>query len=286
VACTSTGAATVNLPRSFPVTTDEPPTQMSVSAQRWEEGLLGQSNEKVATETALALHYNHRPHMVVMLTPQDIEEFVLGFSLSEGILHSPDELQGVRMRTLADGLECDAAIALERYAELDAHQRRLASRSGCGVCGAETLGQAVRSLPPVAATVRMTHAALQAAMGELAQRQPLNAATGAVHAAAWVDTDGNICLVREDVGRHNALDKLIGALSRAGLHTDRGALLLTSRASHEMVQKAAALGMQIVCAISAPTSLAIRQAQQTHVTLVGFARGARHTIYTHPHRLT
>ena len=265
---------------------EEPPTQLPVSAQRWEAGLLSESHENVAAETALALHYNHRPHMVVMLTPRDIEEFVLGFSLSEGILRAPDELHSVRMRMLADGLECDAAIALERYAELNAHQRRLASRSGCGVCGAETLSQAVRSLPPVPDTVRMTHAALQAAMGALAQRQPLNTATGAVHAAAWADADGKILLVREDVGRHNALDKLIGALCRAGLRTDCGALLLTSRASHEMVQKAAAVGMQIVCAISAPTSLAIRQAQQTHVTLVGFARGARHTVYTHPGRLT
>lgn len=265
---------------------DEPPTQVSVSARRWEQGRLSESHESVATETALALHYNHRPHMVVMLTPQDIEEFVLGFSLSEGILHSPDELRGVRTRMLTDGLECDASIALERYAELDAYQRRLASRSGCGVCGAETLSQAVRSLPPVPETVRMTHAALQAAMGELAQRQPLNAATGAVHAAAWANVDGKICLVREDVGRHNALDKLIGALCHSGLRTDHGALLLTSRASHEMVQKAAAVGMQIVCAISAPTSLAIRQAQQTRVTLAGFARSARHTVYTNPGRLT
>jgi len=265
---------------------DEQPVAVTVIGQRWEAGRVVDSPESVAAETALALHYNHRPHVVMMLTPQDIEDFVLGFSLSEGILRSPSELGAVQVRALTDGLECDAAIALERYAELDARQRNLAGRTGCGLCGAETLRQAVRELPPVPDTARMTHLALQAAMAELAQRQPLNAATGAVHAAAWADATGTIRMVREDVGRHNALDKLIGALCRAGISTDGGALLLTSRASHEMVQKAAALGMQIVCAISAPTALAIRQAQKTRITLAGFARADRHTVYSHPERLS
>jgi FdhD protein len=295
---------------------DAPPLAVKVVGQRWEAGRLEESRDLVASETAVALHYNHRPHVVMMMTPRDIEDFVLGFSLSEGILREPSELGAVHLRALADGIECDAAIALERYAELDARQRNLAGRTGCGLCGAETLQQAVRELSPVADSVRMTHAALQSAMVALGRRQPLNAATGAVHAAAWTDTGGSIQLVREDVGRHNALDKLIGALARggtdltsgfvlmssrcsfelvqkcaialcrAGIATDNGALLITSRASHEMVQKAAALGMQIVCAISAPTSLAIRQAQQNGVTLAGFARGGRHTVYTNAARLT
>ncbi len=261
------------------------PLTEAVTGRRWEAGRVGESQDLIANETALALVYNGRPFVVMMVTPQDIEDFVLGFSLSEGLIRSPRELTGVRVREVADGLEADIRIDAGRFREMDRRQRNLAGRLGCGLCGAQTLAEAVRHPPPVATTARMASERLQAAMAALAARQPINADTGAAHAAAWVGEDGSIRLVREDVGRHNALDKLIGALVRENAATGRGAVLITSRASHEMIQKAAAVGIEIVCAVSAPTALAIRLARETNITLAAFARGNRHTVYTHAGRL-
>jgi FdhD protein len=253
---------------------------------RWEADSVRDSCDVIAAEAALALLYNGRPYVVMMVTPQDIEDFVLGFSVSEGVVHNAGEVESVRVRPVPDGIEADVTIPTARFRELDRKQRNLTGRIGCGLCGAQTLAQAVRHPRPVARTAAMPAVALQQAMSSLAERQPLNAATGAVHAAAWVAENGEIVLVREDVGRHNALDKLIGAMLREKRSFHRGAALITSRASHEMIQKAATVGIEIVCAISAPTTLAIRVARETGVTLIAFARGDRHTTYTHPHRLT
>jgi FdhD protein len=255
------------------------------AGQRWEQGRIEHTLDAIASETALALVYNGKPHVVMMVTPQDIEDFVLGFSLSEGIVQKARELFDVRVRHLSDGLQADIRIDASRFAELQRKQRNLTGRTGCGLCGAQTLAQAVRHPPAVAQTVHMAPQALQRAMVALAKEQPIFADTGAVHAAAWVDEDGSIRVVREDVGRHNALDKLIGSMIRAGGAIGRGAALITSRASHEMVQKAAVVGIEIVCAVSAPTSMAIRLARQTQVTLVAFARSERQTVYAHPARL-
>ncbi len=260
------------------------PTE-TMTGLRWEDGRVVESHDPIAAETALALVYNGKPYVVMMVTPQDIEDFVLGFSLTEGIVRDRGELTGVRVHDVGDGIEADVTIAARRFRELDRKQRNLTGQIGCGLCGAQTLAQAVRHPPAVGRVARLAPERLQAAMAQLAARQPLNAETGAVHAAAWVSTGGGIDLVREDVGRHNALDKLVGALVGAGVDLRTGAALITSRASYEMVQKVAVMGIEILCAVSAPTALAVSLARETGVTLVAFARGNRHTVYAHPHRM-
>jgi FdhD protein len=178
------------------------------------------------------------------------------------------------------------SIDVERYRLIENQRRNLPGRSGCGLCGSETIEQAVRHPAPVGAGPRVTHDAVHRAFATLAQNQRLNAATGAVHAAAWATPVGELMLVREDVGRHNALDKLIGAMISAGYEMEDGFALITSRASFEMVQKAATVGITLLVAISAPTGLAIRLAQETGLTLAGFARKGQHNVYTHSFRLT
>ena len=165
-------------------------------------------------------------------------------------------------------------------------RRNLTGRTGCGLCGAETVEQAIRPVPRVAGAVRLSVEALHQALVDIQAQQPINALTGSVHAAAWIEPGRGIACVREDVGRHNALDKTIGALTRAGADLATGCMLITSRASYEMVQKSATVGICFLVAVSAPTALAIRVAQTSGVTLVGFARREQHVVYTHPERLT
>ena len=257
----------------------------SVAGRRFDRGAEATANDVLAGETAVALVYNGTPHVVMMATPQDIGEFALGFSLTEGIVHAADEFLKVRVRTCADGIEADIHIAPARMRELAGRRRNLTGRVGCGLCGAQSLAQAIRPPSPVADTLRLAPQALQRALARLGEQQALNRATGAVHAAAWVDTWGTIAVAREDIGRHNALDKLIGAMVHARIGFGGGAALITSRASYEMVQKAAAVGIQAVCAVSAPTALAVRVAEAARVTLMAFAREGRHTVYTHPQRI-
>jgi FdhD protein len=255
------------------------------SGQCWDGDRVSETRDVIANETALALVYNGRPYVVMMVTPQDVEDFVLGFSLSEGIIREAREFFKVNVRAVADGIEANVEIAEDRFRELDRKQRNLTGRLGCGLCGAQTLAQAVRHPESVAKNLAMSPLLLQKAMAELAASQTLNKKTGAVHAAAWISGAGEIMFAREDVGRHNALDKLIGALVRAKTDASGGAAVITSRASYEMIQKSATLGIQMVCAISAPTALAIKLAEETGVTLVAFARGKRLTVYTHPRRI-
>jgi FdhD protein len=258
---------------------------VEVRAQRWERGRPTPTEDAVANEVGLAMVYNGRPFVVMMISPADIEDFVLGFSLSEGIIAAPGELLGLRLHGVADGIEAQIEIAAARFKALDRKQRNLTGRIGCGLCGAQTLTQAMRHPPPVRGASTVSTTALQNGMAQLAGMQPFNARTGALHAAGWMDAQGEVLAVREDVGRHNALDKLIGAVARTRPLPLGGAVLLTSRASHELVQKAAAVGIEIVCAISAPTALAIRVADETRVTLIGFAREDRYTAYTHAGRI-
>jgi FdhD protein len=254
--------------------------------QRWDGQATVPSRERVAEEVPVALVYNGLPHVVMMASPADLEDFALGFSLSEGVLEAPGELHGIEVVPLSEGIEVHMSIDRERYLPLEDQRRNLAGRSGCGLCGTETIEQAVRHPAPVGAGPRVVQAALHRAFASLAEKQRLNAATGAVHGAAWASPAGDVLLVREDVGRHNALDKLIGAIIAAGHRVDDGFALITSRASFEMVQKAATVGITLLAAISAPTGLAIRLAQETGLTLVGFARNGQHNVYAHPDRLT
>ncbi|HUL04980.1 MAG TPA: formate dehydrogenase accessory sulfurtransferase FdhD, partial [Candidatus Acidoferrum sp.] len=235
------------------------------------DGTSASITEMIAEEVPVALVYNNISHAVMMATPADLADFGLGFSLSEGILAGKDELMDIGVAESEVGIEVQMAIAIERFRLLRERRRTLAGRTGCGICGVESLEQAVRPVPPVTAATTIPVDAVYSALAELPRRQTVNRLTRSVHAAAWVDRSGQIELVREDVGRHNALDKLIGAMTWRGLDPADGFALITSRCSVEMVQKAAAVGIPVLVAISAPTALARRVADGCNLTLVALA---------------
>ncbi|HEU0152399.1 MAG TPA: formate dehydrogenase accessory sulfurtransferase FdhD [Arenimonas sp.] len=251
---------------------------VDVRTLRTDAGVGCEAIESLAEETPVALLYNGHPHAVMMATPSDLEDFAIGFSLSEGIVDVPADVRVVDIVHGADGISLQMHVPQRAFDALPGRDRSLVGRTGCGLCGSETLAQAIRPVPrveglPVAGDrLRDLFLALQA-------RQPLNALTGAVHAAGVVDAYGQLH-VREDVGRHNAIDKAIGAVLRRGARPRE--LLVTSRASYEVVHKAATVGIGLVAAISAPTALAVRLAQLAGLTLVGFARDERHTLYAGP----
>ncbi len=241
----------------------------------------------IADEVPMAVRYNGQSFAVMMASPQDLEDFALGFSLTERLIDSADQLLGLDIEPQLDGILLSMRVSSSaRAAQLDPQsQRLLPGRGSCGICGTRELEDAVRAPDPVAASIPMSSSALEHALDELHQFQPLNAVTGAVHAAAWATAEGHIVLAREDIGRHNALDKLIGAMIRAKLSPQEGMLLLSSRASYEMIVKAARAGIGFVAAISAPTKLAVDLARRTNVCLVGFTRPGSCNVYTYPERL-
>lgn len=255
-----------------------------VEVERWSDGAVTRTTDFVTEEVPVALVYHGVPHVVMLATPADLEDYAVGFTVSEGLVAEAREIQSVEVERRSDSIEVRIGIAGERFSELLRRRRNLTGRSGCGLCGVETVEEAIRPPVKVSAGAKVTAAALHAALVALESRQPVNAQTGSIHAAAWV-VDDRIELVREDVGRHNALDKVIGALVRSGADVTRGYAIITSRASFEMVQKAAAAGITFVAAVSAPTALAIRMAEQTGLTLVGFARRHSHVVYANPERL-
>jgi formate dehydrogenase accessory protein FdhD len=246
--------------------------------RRVEDGVGRDGVESLAEETPVALLYNGHPHAVMMATPLDLEDFALGFSLTEAIVGRADELRVVDCLETADGISLQMHVPQAAFDALQLRGRSLTGRTGCGLCGSDTLASAIRPVRRVEG-LPADGARLVASFEAMQARQPLNARTGAVHAAAVVAADGR-CFVREDVGRHNAIDKAIGAALRADAVPRE--LLVTSRASYEVVHKAAAVGIGLVAAISAPTALAVRLAGEAGLTLVGFARDARHTIYAGP----
>ncbi|HSX62035.1 MAG TPA: formate dehydrogenase accessory sulfurtransferase FdhD [Tahibacter sp.] len=251
---------------------------------RWRDGSVDEHADVVAEEVPVAIVCNGEPFAVMMATPADLEDFALGFALSEGIVAAPGELREIRATTQVDGVELRLTIPPERAAALARRARSLEGRSGCGVCGSRDVEDLLRVPPRVASEPLLTAAALDAALAALSAHQSLAAATGATHAAAWADEAGAIRLVREDVGRHNALDKLIGALRQGDFDTGAGFALVTSRASYEIAMKAASAGIAILAAISAPTALAIALANSTGLTLIGFARPGGCAVYTHATR--
>jgi len=251
----------------------------------WEEGRTEHRDDELAAEVPVALTYNRRSHVVMMVTPAALEDFAIGFSLTEGIIAAPRDVLDVAVLERENGLELAMTVRPDCFERLLEQRRNLAGRTGCGLCGAESLEQAVRAPAVVAGRLSVTAGALQAAVRSLQTHQPLQMLTGAVHGAAWCDIDGNIMATREDVGRHNALDKLIGHLTRTGFEADAGFVLVSSRASYEMVYKTAAAGIELLAAVSAPTSLAIDFAHRSGVTLVGFARPGRHNVYTFENRI-
>ncbi len=272
-------------PESPPSGAAPPIPVATIEVERWQGGRLEAATDEVADERPIAIKYLGVPHVVMLATPADLEDLAVGFTLSEALAVRPEEIRAVELRGAVDALEVDIAITAERFATLLTRHRNLTGRTGCGMCGAETLADAIREPPALGGALRISARELHAELAALGARQPMNQRTGSIHAAAWVVPGEGIQLVREDVGRHNALDKLIGALVRRGERLARGYALITSRASYEIVQKAATVGIAAVVAVSAPTAFAIRSAREFGVTLVGFARPGRHVVYAHGERL-
>lgn len=258
----------------------------AVAVRRHGRGVDEQRLDWVAEEVPVALEYNGIAHVVMLASPVALEDFALGFSLSEGIIAAPRELLELELEATPDGVRARMRLTAERFAQLKQRRRGLEGRTGCGLCGVERLGQVRRALPALDVALRLDMQHIAAAMDELDEAQELRALTGATHAAAWLAPGQGPALLREDVGRHNALDKLIGALARARIDAAQGAALLTCRASFEMVQKAAAAGIGILIARAAPTALAVRCTQELGMTLVGFARRGRLVVYSHGERLS
>jgi FdhD protein len=268
-------------------TRGEPPEAVSaeVGIERWTAGTQAHTTDLVAEEMPVALVYHDVPHVVMLATPADLEDYAVGFTLSESLVARADEIRGVEVIQGEASYDVKISVAWERFTQLLQRRRNLAGRTGCGLCGAETAEDAIRECAPVPTGVSVTAAELHATLAQLPARQLINKRTGSVHAAAWVLPGQGIQVVREDVGRHNALDKTIGALARTGADFAAGYMLITSRASYEMVQKAATVGISLLVAVSAPTAFAVRLAQRSGLTLVAFARADRHVVYAHPHRV-
>jgi len=243
-------------------------------------------DDSVAVELPIALTYNRVSHVVMMATPLDLEDFAVGFSITEALVGGLEDILSIRVVPRPGGTELAMTITEDWFDRLATQRRNMSGRTGCGLCGAENIEQALRNPSPVSHSVKVSQAALQQAVSDLEAHQPLQSETGATHGAAWCGLDGIILHLREDVGRHNALDKLIGSLVRAGFDPAAGYVLVSSRASYEMVYKTAAVGIELIMAVSAPTSLAVEFAERSGVSLVGFARPGRHNIYTFPDRIT
>lgn len=261
------------MPRNSPPA--QPPATLSVTAKpvRFGAGPAPAAVAEVAVEAPINIVYGNLPYAVMMATPSDLEDFVAGFSLTEGIVHSVDEIRGMSVAPQAEGIVVTVDLAPGRFRDHLARRRNLSGRTSCGLCGIETLAE----MPMAGADARQHRPippdAIQAALAALDRHQPLHRLTRAVHAAAWCDATGRILAAREDVGRHNALDKLIGARLRAGHDASEGFVLVTSRASFEMIEKTAIFGAGTLVSISAPTSLAIERAKRLGLTLISVARG-------------
>lgn len=285
------------------ITGAEPPTDQGLSNQplsigataqqrvrRREQGSELDALDQIAEERPIALIYNGLSHVVMMASPTDLEDFARGFSLSEGIIQHPNEIYAVEAVNSnieqTSGVELHIEISSQRFAALKQQRRNLTGRTGCGLCGAESLAQAIRPIPQQRFQALPDESAVEQSLQQLQANQPLQSLTGACHGAAWCDLNGEIIALREDVGRHNALDKLLGYLSLTGIDKREGFLLISSRASYEMISKAAHCGISSLVAVSAPTQLAIDQARQANMNLIGFARPGRHVIYqeSQPHQ--
>ncbi len=257
----------------------------SVPRQVWRRHGCTSGERAIPEEAAVAFTYNGGAYAVMMATPQDLEDFALGFSLTEGVVVSPGEIRRLDILGQENGIELRMWLSESRGRLYEERRRHLAGPTGCGLCGIESLAEAVKPPRRVSEGRMFTPAEILRALEALEPRQELNRQTKAVHAAAfWTPEDGLLAL-REDVGRHNALDKLAGTLARDGVPCRAGMALLTSRVSVEMVQKAAAVGIPMLVAISAPTALAIRTAEEAGITLVAIARKDGFEIFSHPKRI-
>jgi FdhD protein len=238
----------------------------------------------VAAEVPVALVYNGRPHVVMMCTPWDLEDFGTGFTVTEGIAAAAD-IRRIDVVRYSKGIELQIEIPADAAEALASRGRTMTGRTGCGLCGVEVIEEALRDVRPITSAAKFQRVALWRAGEALRGHQPLNNETNAIHAAAWCTAEGEPRVVREDVGRHNAVDKVIGALARSHAEAREGFLVVTSRASYELVQKAAAAGIPVLAAVSRPTALAVQLAQDAGITLAGLLRGHTANVYTHPARI-
>lgn len=253
----------------------------------WRGGELREATDTLIQEVPVALVFNGISHAVMLATPEHLDDFALGFALSESLLKGASELYGLEVNTQPEGISVELEVASRAFDALKGRRRSLAGRTGCGLCGLESLQQVE---PPLAALPRamgdrLAPAAIARALADLPRHQRLQQSTGASHAAAFCSPQGEVLLLREDVGRHNALDKLIGAMARAQQAVQPGFVCITSRASVEMVRKAIAAGANTLVAVSAPTARAVAVAQAHGLTLVGFARGHDLVLYAHADRI-
>jgi len=257
----------------------------TVRRQIWRQSGVSDGVRAVPEETALALTYNGGTYAVMMGTPQDLKDFAVGFSLSEGVVQSVDEIESFEGVAFDDGIELRMWLVPDRAESISARRRQIAGPTGCGLCGIDSIAEAVRPAAIVGAGRTFSPAQIMAAMQGIPSLQKINIETRAVHAAAfWTPACGVVAL-REDVGRHNALDKLAGALAQDKIVTGEGIVLLTSRISVEMVQKTAAIGAPVMVSVSAPTALAVRMADAAGITLAAIARADGFEVFTHPHRV-
>jgi FdhD protein len=258
---------------------------IAVAATVWRHTGATDGSRTIPEETAVAFTYDGGSYAVMMATPRDLEDFALGFSVTEGVISSPADIKQLEIVEHSDGIELRMWLAEPHSVALGKRRRHLAGPTGCGLCGIESLEEAARALPRVPEDASFTAADIMRALAALPPRQELNRQTRAVHAAAFWRPDAGLVAVREDVGRHNALDKLAGTMLRGGTRSDGGMILLTSRVSVEMVQKTAAIGAPLIVAVSAPTALALRTAEAAGITLVGVARDDGFEVFTHPQRI-
>ncbi|GBR74408.1 formate dehydrogenase accessory sulfurtransferase FdhD [Acidiphilium acidophilum] len=261
----------------------DPAAQIASIAFR--SGAVAATARTVPEETAVALSYDRVGYAVMMTTPCDLVDFATGFSLSEGIVDRADDILDCEIIAVAGGIECRMRLAGDMSARLARRRRHLAGALGCGLCGLESLAEANRAIPPVDSAITLSATQIMRAMRDMAIAQSLNQRTHGVHAAAFFDPAARSLLLREDVGRHNALDKVGGALARIGASAARGAVLMTSRVSIELIQKAAIMGAPVIVAVSVPTARAVRLADQAGITLAAIARDDGFEVFTHHRRI-
>jgi FdhD protein len=265
--------------------TEVPSATLRVDCQARRHDVTARSSRVIPEETPIAFTYGGSTHAVMMATPADLDDFAVGFAITEGLIDRPQDAGAVEIVSSPAGVELRTWLGGGRQEVYAERKRSMAGPTGCGLCGIESLEAATRELPTLDNALTVSAEGLIEAMDRMPGLQKINQETRAVHAAAFWNPASGALVVREDVGRHNALDKLAGALARQGLAASQGVVLMTSRVSVELVQKAARIGAPIIAAVSAPTALAVRDAEKCGMTLVAVMRGRDFEIFTHPGRI-